>query len=158
MILWLIKLQEFDQEEQENKAKKLKKSWKDINGILTYQGILFVLKILKIKLICRDYLISLTCHFGFDKIQKLIAQKYYCFSRQKNVKTYNIVYNICLISKTVKHKLYNDLQLLPVPIYCWKVLSMDFLTGQLISANWKDKDYNSIFVIIDRLIKLVSYK
>ncbi len=34
---------------------------------------------------------------------------------------------------------------------------MDFVTGLLISANWKDDSYDSILVIIDRLTKMVYY-
>lgn len=35
---------------------------------------------------------------------------------------------------------------------------MDFVIGLSISTNWKDKSYDSIFVIIDRLTKMVYYK
>ncbi len=35
---------------------------------------------------------------------------------------------------------------------------MDFVTGLLISANWKDDSYNSILVIVDRLTKMVHYE
>ena len=34
---------------------------------------------------------------------------------------------------------------------------MDFITGLLILANWKNDSYNSIFIIIDQLIKIVYY-
>ncbi len=35
---------------------------------------------------------------------------------------------------------------------------MDFVTSLPISANWKGDSYESILVIIDRLIKMVHYK
>ena len=35
---------------------------------------------------------------------------------------------------------------------------MDFVTGLLISANWKDNSYNSILVIINGLTKMVHYE
>ncbi len=35
---------------------------------------------------------------------------------------------------------------------------MDFVTGLLISANWKGDSYDSILVIVDRLTKMVHYK
>ena len=57
--------------------------------------------------------------------------------------------------KTVWHKLYGDLQLLPVLTYYWKNLLMDFITGLSLSADWKGNNYDSIFIIIDCLTKMV---
>lgn len=66
--------------------------------------------------------------------------------------------SICLVSKIVCHKFYGDLQLLPVLTHCWKDLLIDFVTSLPLSANWKDDNYNSIFVIINRLTKMIYYK
>ena len=66
--------------------------------------------------------------------------------------------NICLISKAVWHKPYNDLQSLPVLTHCWKDLLMDFVTGLPISTDWKGDSYDSIFVIVDQLTKIVYYE
>ncbi len=46
---------------------------------------------------------------------------------------------------------------MPVLTHRWKDLSMDFVTGLPISADWKDDSYDSILVIIDRLTKIVHY-
>ena len=35
---------------------------------------------------------------------------------------------------------------------------MDFVTGLPISTDWKGESYDSILVIIDRLIKMVHYE
>ncbi len=35
---------------------------------------------------------------------------------------------------------------------------MNFMTGFLISANWKGDSYDSILVIVDRLTKMVYYE
>ena len=35
---------------------------------------------------------------------------------------------------------------------------MDFVTGLLVSTNWKDESYDSILVIIDRPTKIVHYE
>ncbi len=35
---------------------------------------------------------------------------------------------------------------------------MDFVTGLLISANWKSDSYDLILVIVDRLTKMVYYE
>ena len=66
--------------------------------------------------------------------------------------------DICLASKTVCYKLYTDLQLLPVPTHQGKDFLIDFVTGLLVSINWKRDSYNSILVIVDWLTKIVHYK
>ena len=66
--------------------------------------------------------------------------------------------NICLALKTVQHKLYGDLQSLLVLTHCWKDLSIDFVTSLPNLINWKGDSYDSILVIVDRLIKMVHYK
>ncbi len=48
--------------------------------------------------------------------------------------------------------------MLLVPTHRWKDLSIDFVTGLPISADWKDDSYDSLLVIVDRLIKMVYYK
>ena len=35
---------------------------------------------------------------------------------------------------------------------------MDFVTGLLVSANWRGNSYNSILIIVDYLTKMVHYK
>lgn len=67
-------------------------------------------------------------------------------------------YDIFLASKAIRHKPYGDLQSFLVFTHWWKDLSRDFVTGLLISTDWKSDNYNSIFVIIDRLTKMVHYK
>ena len=65
--------------------------------------------------------------------------------------------NICLASKAVRHKAYGDLQSLPMSIHYWKDLLMDFVTSLPISTDWKGDNYDSILVIIERLMKIVHY-
>ena len=65
---------------------------------------------------------------------------------------------MCLISKKMTHKPYNDFQSLPVSTYWWKNLLINFITRLPISTNWKRESYNSILVIVDWLTKIVYYK
>lgn len=65
---------------------------------------------------------------------------------------------MCLASKSVRHKPYNNLQSLSVLTYQLKDLSMNFVTGLLVLTNWKSKTYNSILVIVNRLIKIAIFK
>ena len=66
--------------------------------------------------------------------------------------------DVCFASKAVRHKHYGDLQSLPVPSHRRKDLSMDLFIGLPILIDWKGDSYDSIFVIVDRLIKMVHYK
>ena len=97
-------------------------------------------------------------HFSIDKTRKLIGWKYYWPSLRKDVESYVKGCDVCLDSKTVRHKLYGKLQALPIPTHRWKNLLMDFVTGLPVSTNWKGKSYDSILVIVDRLMKMVHYK
>lgn len=67
-------------------------------------------------------------------------------------------YDIGLASKTVCHKLYKNLQSLPIPTHWWKNLSMDFVTGFPLLVDKKGDNYDAILVIVDWLIKTVHYK
>ena len=118
----------------------------------------YVLKIVRTELISRYHDNPLARHFGIKKTRELVAQKYYWLTLKANVKSYVKGYHICLALKVVKHKLYSDLQSLPIPTYQWKDLSMDFVTSLPISSNWKSETYNLILVIIDRLTKMVHYE
>lgn len=63
-----------------------------------------------------------------------------------------------LASKAVRHKPYGDFQFLPIPTHYWKDLSVDYVTGLPISANWKSNTYDSILVIVNWLTEMVYYK
>ena len=75
-----------------------------------------------------------------------------------DVKDYVRGCNIYLASKAVRHKLYGDLQSLPIPTHRLKDLSMDFVTDLPISTDWKGENYDSILIIVDRLTKMVHYE
>ncbi len=123
--------------------------------MLYYQGPPYVPKVICSELINRHHNDPLVGHFSIKKTWELIARKYYWLMLQPDVKAYVKSCDVCLTSKTVYQKLYRDLQLLSIPTYQWKNLSIDFVTGLLISANWKGDSYDLILVIIDRLIKMV---
>ena len=110
------------------------------------------------ELISRHYNSLLAGYLGIEKTCKLLAGKYYWPTPRHDVKAYVKGCNICLTSKVVRHKLYGNLQLLPVPTHQWKNLLIDFVTGLSVSINWKKDNYNSILVIVNRLTKMVHYK
>ena len=125
--------------------------------MLQYRKLLYVPKIIRSKVIYRHHNNSLVGHFGIDKTRELVGRKYYWLSLRKDVENYVRGCNVCLASKAVRHKPYGDLQSLLVPTHRWKNLSMDFMTGLPLSADWKGDSYDSILIIVDRLTKIVHY-
>ena len=97
-------------------------------------------------------------HFGIDKTKKLVGWKYYWPSLGKDVKIDVWGCDIYLVSKTICHKPYGDLQSMPLPTHQCKILSINFMTGLFLSFDWKSDNYDLILVIVDRLIKMMHYK
>ena len=159
MSLRLPELQESDDEVRRMRAiGELQDGYKEVDGVLQHQGLPFVPEIIWTKLISRHHDDPLAGHFGIDKTRELVGRKYYWSSLRKDVEAYVKSCNVFLSSKTVRHKLYGDLQALPVLTHQWKNLSMDFVTGLPVSIDWKGEIYDSILVIIDRLTKMVYYE
>ena len=151
-------LQESDDEARKIRAKRLKNDYEEVDGVLHHQGLPFILEAIQIELISWHHNNSLAGHFDIDKTKELVGRKYYWPSLKKDVENYVRRYDVCLASKAIKHKLYGDLRSLPIPTHQWKDLSMDFVTGLLLPADWKGDNYDSILVIVDRLTKMVNYK
>ncbi len=158
MKMKLPKLQDDNKEAMRLRSESLLESWEDIKQVLHYQSLLYIPKIICSELISSHHNNFHAGRFGIKKIRKLIVGKYYWSTLQWDIKAYVKGCEVCLTSKTVHYKLYRDLQLLPIPTHWWKNLSMDFITSLPISANWKGNSYKSIFVIVDRIIKMVHYE
>ena len=126
--------------------------------MLQYQGLPYVPEIIHSEVISRQHNDPLAGHFGIDKTRELVSRKHYWLSLRKDVENYVKGCDVCLTSKVVRHKPYRDLQSLLVPTHQWKDLSMDFVTGLPLSADWKGNSYDSILVIVDRLTKMVHYE
>ena len=156
--LQLPELQDEDEEAKVLRAGGLPEGWEDVEGVLQYQGLPYVPEIIRSEVISRHHDDPLVGHFGIDKTRELVGRKYYWPSLRKDVKNYVKGCDVCLASKAVRHKPYGDLQSLPVPTHRWKDLSMDFVTGLPLSADWKGNSYDSILVIVDRLTKMVHYE
>ena len=157
MRLKLAELQESDEEARKIRAKGLDR-YEDVDGVLHHQGLPFVPEVIRTKLISRHHDDPLAGHFDIDKTRELVGRKYYWPSLRKDVEAYVKGCDICLASKAVRHKPYGNLQALPVPTHRWKDLSMDFVTGLPVSTDWKGESYDSILVIVDRLMKMVHYE
>lgn len=76
MSLGLSELQTSDRKAQKIRASSLDR-YKEVDEVLHRHELLFVHEIIQIKLISQYPDNLLARHFGFDKISKLIARKYY---------------------------------------------------------------------------------
>ena len=117
MRLRLQELQGEDSRAQEMRTEELKEGWKDIDGVLYHQGLLYVPKIIRTELISCHHDDPLAGHFGIENTRELVARKYYWETLCHDVKEYVRGCDVCLASKEVRHNLYGDLQLLPVPTH-----------------------------------------
>ncbi len=115
-------------------------------------------KFVRTELIRRHHDDPLAGHFGIEKTRELIARKYYWPTLRRDVEAYVTGCDVCLTSKSVKHKPYGNLQSLPVLTHRWKDLSIYFVTSLPVSTNWKGETYDSILVIVKRLTKIVHYE
>ena len=158
MRLRLQELQSEDKQARKLRVEQPVKDWQDIKGVLHHQGLPYVPEIIRTELISRHHNNPLASHFGIEKTRELVARKYYWPTLRHDVDDYVKGCDVCLASKAVWHKLYGDLQSLPVLTHCWKDLSMDFVTGLPILTDWKGDSYDSILVIVDRLTKMVHYE
>ena len=113
---------------------------------------------IQIELICCYPNNFLAGYFCIVKTQKLLTKKYYWPTLRHNIEAYVKGSDVCLVSKMVKHKLYGNLQSLPVSTHQWKDLLMKFVTGFLISTNKKRGRYDFILVIVDQLTKMIHYE
>ena len=130
MRLRLSELQENDEEAKLlREATGLSEGWEDVEGVLQYQRLLYVPEIIRSKVISHYHNVFLVGYFGIDKTKELVGREHYWSGLRRDVENYVRRYDVFLASKTVKHKLYGDLQFLPIPIHRWKDLSIIFVTG-----------------------------
>ena len=75
MRLRLVELQVEDSQVRKIRAEKLGGNWEDTNRILHYQGLPYVLEIIRTELISRHHNDPVAGHFGIEKTQELVARK-----------------------------------------------------------------------------------
>ena len=159
MRLRFSELQENDEETKLLRgAAGLPKGWEDIKKMLQYQELPYVPEIIRSEVISHHHVDFLAGYFSINKTRELVGRKYYELSLRRDVESYIRGCDVFLTLKAVRHKLYGELQSLPIPTHRWKDLSIDFVTRLMLSSDWKGDSYNSILVVVDRLTKMVHYK
>ena len=114
MRLKLPGLQDDNNQAKKLWAAELSERWEDIKKMLQYGGLSYILEIIWLELISQHHDNFLIGYFRIDKTQELIARKYYWPTLRWDVEAYIKSCDICLNSKAVRHKLYGDLQALPI--------------------------------------------
>ena len=76
---------------------------------------------------------------------------------KKLIKNYCEICVVCKRNKTSKHKSFEKLQTLFILEFKWLNLTMNLVMNLSINRNWNKIKYNSILMIIDRLIKMIHY-
>ena len=102
---------------REIRQQGLKEGWTEVKGVLHYQDLPYLPKIIKTDIICRHHDDLLAGHFDIKKTWELVARKYYWPTLQADIETYVKGCDVCVASKAVRHEPYGDLQLLPVTTY-----------------------------------------
>lgn len=116
--LRLEELQVADKQAMKIREEKLgRQDWENINGMLYHQRLPYLLKIIRTEFISWHYNNPLASYFIVEKIRELVTQKYYLETFCHDVKDYMKKCNICLASKAVQYKLYNNFQFLPMPTH-----------------------------------------
>ena len=77
MKMRLFKLADNHKEAKKLHSKRLPKGWEDIEEVLYYEGLTYVLKVICSELISKHHDNPLVGYFGIKKMQELKARKYY---------------------------------------------------------------------------------
>ncbi len=75
-----------------------------------------------------------------------------------DVEKYLQGYDICMSSKTKRHKCCGSIQVSFVYTHKWKDISMDIVTEIPKSKYWWEVEYESFLVMVNLLTKMVEYK
>jgi transposase InsO family protein len=95
-------------------------------------------------------------HFGQIKTFRTISRCYWWPGLRKHTDEYVETCDICQRMKIPRHKPYGLLAPLPQPERPWQDISMDFIVD-LPRSRWRGRDYDSIFVVVDRYSKFVRF-
>jgi hypothetical protein len=92
-------------------------------------------------------------HPGSTKMYHDLKQHYWWTKMKIEIARYVARCDTCRRVKAIHMKTAGPLQSLPIPIWKWEDISMDFIVGLPRTA----KGYDSIWVIVDRLTKIAHF-
>ena len=95
-------------------------------------------------------------HFGEKRMLELIQHHYHWPGMEKDIRKRVRTCASCQFSTPRWHCPYGELQPLPVPQGAWQELTMNFITD-LPPSRMRNGVFDSILVIVNRYLKMVSY-
>ena len=97
-------------------------------------------------------------HSGCNRTLELLSRNYHLPDTRKYVETYIVTCNVCTRVKAPHHKPFGLFQPLPIPDRAWESVSTNFIVKLplLRDSGWpKGGEFNSIWVVVDRLMKII---
>ena len=88
MRLRFPELQDNDKGAIALRAGGLPEGWKNVEGVLQYQGLPYVPEIIRSEVISYHHDDPLAGHFGIDKTRELVGRKYYWPNLKRDVESY----------------------------------------------------------------------
>jgi hypothetical protein len=127
----------------------------DEQGVVKYKNRLVVPgnEELRRKILEEAHQSKLSIHPGSNKMYHDLRQLYWWSNMKQDITRYIAEYDICGRVKADHLRRPGFLQPLPIPVWKWEDISMDFITGLPRTA----KGHDSIWVIVDRLTKTAHF-
>jgi hypothetical protein len=136
-------------------AGKAKCFRKDDQGIVWFNNRIVVPKNeeLRRQILDEAHLSRYSIHPKSTEIYQDLKQHYWWTKMKIEIARYVARCDTCKRVKAIHMKTVGPLQFLPIPTWKWEDISMDFIVGLPKTA----KGYDSIWVIIDRLMKIAHF-
>ena len=138
---------------------KVLKCWKDIDDVIHYNSKVYVLQnsALHNAVISQFHNDVFTDYFEKSKTAELMCQFYDWSDTVRDIQHY--CHNCVEYQKTksAHHKLYKLLNSLLVLTVLWHTVTMNFITDLSLSSIYRSTIWDSILVVINKLIKITHY-
>jgi hypothetical protein len=92
-------------------------------------------------------------HPGSTKMYYDLKERFWCYGMKRSVAEYVAICDTCQRVKAEHQRPTGLLQPLKIPEWKWEEITMDFIVG----LPRTQKGYNSIWVVVDRLTKVVHF-
>jgi hypothetical protein len=137
------------------RAGKAKCFKEDDQGIVWFHNCIVVPKNEEVRqqILDEAHLSRYSIHPGSTKMYQDLKQHYWWTKMKIEIARYVARCDTCRRVKAIHLKVVGPLQSLPIPTWKWEDISMDFIVGLPKTT----KGYDSIWVIVDRLMKIAHF-
>jgi hypothetical protein len=128
--------------------------WEEVDGLLYYNGRVYVPDALRTEVKKHHHDIPLAGHMGQRRTQELVQRKFFWPQMRKDIDSYVRSCQICARNKDDQHATYGQLMPLEPPERPWSRIGFDMITDCPTTKNGND----AIFVIVDHFSKGVRLR